>query len=62
MLNNCKSKKDIADLFNSMSCKGLGKKFDCLKKLKEDPIYDCYFCEGHNRNCGDYAESFVGRF
>ena len=59
MPDYCKFKKNIDDLFNSMSCKGLDKKFDRLKELKEDPVNNCYFCGGHNHNCDDYEDDGI---
>ena len=44
----CDYKKEI----NKIKLKKLDNNF--LKHLKEDPIYQCYFCDGFNYNCEYY--------
>lgn len=54
--DKCRHKKSIDKLLNFTQHTNI-KGIEIMKKhLKEDPLYECYFCNGYNYNCEAYEK------
>ena len=57
-IEECVYKKDIGRILNriNVGSYSLEGKTGIIKHLKDNPIYECYFCDGFNYNCESYKD------